>query len=490
MKTFIKHITVVVLSVLVFSGCNKWLDVKPTDQITQERLFSEGIGFRNALNGIYQYIAEGNLYGRNLSWGLNSALAQDYIGNDISQEYQNAATTFVQTDPTVLAIGTNIWGNAYKAIANSNKLINEIKTKDTGMFQFGNVEKKLILGEAIALRAMLHFELVRLFAPSPAQDLSGQYIPYVDKYPSYYTAPSPTSTVLQNIQKDLEEAKVLVAENDTILNRASLSTKLNSRLVGSNVAEERFFSFRMMRLNHVAIAGLLAKVALYAGDVEKALSEAAYVYTYGPSGTKKWWEFTSSTNAAGVNIYTKFADDVLFGSFNTDLVADITAYKGTTVRYRINKQVSAWFPAAERDYRLNLLIPDAVVSTDLVSQKWIATNSTGTFRSQQNTFVPVLRLSEIYYIYSEALYRKGLTADALGILNQVRVARGKINTFTDQSETGFYNELLNEYRREFLTEGQTIFAYKRLGRDMQISSQLIPMDERFTFKIPEGEVIN
>ncbi len=170
MKTFIKHIAVI-LSVLVFSGCNKWLDVKPTDQITQERLFSEGIGFRNALNGIYQYIAEGNLYGRNLTWGLNSALAQDYIGNDISQEYQNAATTFVQTDPTVLAIGTNIWGNAYKAIANSNKLITEIKNKDTGLFQFGNVEKKLILGEAIALRAMLHFELVRLFAPSPAQDL-------------------------------------------------------------------------------------------------------------------------------------------------------------------------------------------------------------------------------------------------------------------------------------------------------------------------------
>ncbi len=73
----------------------------------------------------------------------------------------------------------------------------------------------------------------------------------------------------------------------------------------------------------------------------------------------------------------------------------------------------------------------------------------GTYGSQQNTFAPVLRLSEIYYIYSEALYRKGLTADALSILNQVRVARGKINTFTDQSEAGFYNELLNEYRREF-----------------------------------------
>jgi hypothetical protein len=295
--------------------------------------------------------------------------------------------------------------------------------------------------------------------------------------------------VLQNIQKDLEEAKNLVAENDTILNRTALSTKLTTRLVGSNVAEERFFSFRMMRLNHVAIAGLLAKVALYAGDVEKALSEASYVYSYGPSGTRKWWEFTSSTNAAGVNIYTKFADDVLFGSFNTDLVADITAYKGTTVRYRINKQVSAWFPSTERDYRLNLLIPDAVVSTDLVSQKWIATSSTGQFRSQQNTFVPVLRLSELYYIYSEALYRKGLTADALTILNQVRVARGKINTFTDQSEAGFYNELLNEYRREFLTEGQTLFAFKRLGRDMQIGTKLIPMDTRFTFKIPEGEVI-
>lgn len=478
------------LCVLLCTACNKWLDVKPSDQVIDEVLFKEGTGFRNALNGIYQYISEGNLYGRNLSWGLNSALAQDYLGTDISTEYQYAATTFDHSQQAVLDLGTNIWSNAYRAIANSNKLIVEIEAKDTSIFRYGKTERDLILGEAKAIRGLLHFELLRLFAPAPRVDQGGRYIPYVNTYPSYYNAPLPTSAVLEAIEKDLLEAKELVVANDTILNRSKFSGKLPSRLSGDNSEEARFFSFRMMRLNHAAISGMLAKVYLYAENTLKAEEEAAYLYTtFGPHSTKKWWEFTTSTNATGVNKYIKFADDVLLASYNTDLVADILAYKGTATRYRLNKALSSWFPTGERDYRVNLHMQDAVVSTDFVSEKWVPSASTGQYRPQQNTMAPILRFSEVYYIYSEALFRNGKAAEALTVLNQVRLARGKLNSITSTEETTFYNELLNEYRREFLTEGQTIFAFKRLGRDMQVGTQLIPMDKRFVFKIPDGELI-
>ncbi|MBL1409183.1 RagB/SusD family nutrient uptake outer membrane protein [Sphingobacterium faecale] len=482
----------IILCIALFSNCSKWLDVKPSDQLTDAALFSEGTGFRNALNGIYQYISEGDLYGRNLSWGLNSALAQDYIGTDISSEYRLAATTFNHNEQAVINIGTNIWGNAYRAIANSNKLIKEIEKKDTSIFRFGKTERDLILGEALALRGVLHFEILRLFATSPSTNSTNNAIPYVDTYPAYFTAPKPMEEVFRLIEKDLKQAKELVATNDTILNRSSLSGKLSSRLSGNNEDERRFFSFRMMRLNHVAISGYLSRVYLYSGKLEEAEQEAGYVYKeFGPHGTKRWFEFTTSTNATGVNKYIKFADDVLFASYNTDLVRNIQEYKDkeSTIRYRINKEVSSWFPANERDYRSNLLKQDAVVSTDFISEKWTASSSTGQFRPQQNTMVPILRLSEVYYIYSEALFKNGKVNEALAILNQIRLARGRMTTYSETDEGAFYTELINEYRREFLTEGQTIFAHKRLNRPIQLGSQTIPIDSRFTLAIPDGELI-
>ena len=51
--------------VLFFSlvSCNEWLNVSPEDQIGEKDLFSNGEGFRNALNGIYKSMAEYELYG-------------------------------------------------------------------------------------------------------------------------------------------------------------------------------------------------------------------------------------------------------------------------------------------------------------------------------------------------------------------------------------------------------------------------------------------
>ena len=41
----------------------------------------------------------------------------------------------------------------------------------------------MIWGEALALRALFHFDIMRLFAPSMETDDGKKYIPYVDSYP-------------------------------------------------------------------------------------------------------------------------------------------------------------------------------------------------------------------------------------------------------------------------------------------------------------------
>lgn len=483
MKRIIKFILPVLFGCVLFSGCNKWLDVQPSDQISDQNLFADPIGFRNALNGIYQQASGKNLYGRELTWGLASTLGQDYTSTTIPTEYQQAALNNF-THSSVLPVSSAIWSTAYNTIANCNKLIAETALKDPSFFPLKATEKDLILGEALAMRALLHFELLRLFAPAPLSDRTGRYMPYQVSYPSKFSAPLPTTEIINNVVADLSKAQSLVANNDTLVNRAAMSNKLTSMLTGGGAPNGGvFFNFRMNRLNFVAIHALLARVYLYNSDRINAKKEAEYVYkNYSPTGKNKWWAFTTEANSKGINLYPKLADDIIMAFYDPNLITSIKDYKKTSFTFAL-AETGSLFPATERDYRLNIINPD------LVSSKWLESTSIVTVATRQNLIMPAIRFSEIYYIYSECLFEDGQTEDALRVLNEVRLGRGKTTTFSDNSREGFYNELFKEYRKDFIAEGQTVFAHKRLNRNMLIGTKVIEMNGKFVLPLPEGETI-
>lgn len=483
MKRITNLIFPVLASLVLLSGCNKWLDVQPTDQISDKNLFADATGFRNALNGVYQQASTQNLYGKQFSWGLNSTIGQDYTPTTIPQEYQQAALSNF-SHPSLTATVSSIWASAYTAIANCNKIISEIENKEPDFFPLKDTEKGLILGEALALRAMLHFELLRLYAPAPINDRVKRFMPYQTIYPTKFSAPLTTPEVIKNVIEDLSKAQGMVAKNDTLVNRAAMSNKLASLLSGNAAPNGGiFFNFRMNRLNFVAIHALMARVYLYDGDRINAKKEAEYVYkNYGPSGKNKWWSFTTESNSKGINLYPKLADDILMAFYDPNLIANIRQAKGTSNTYSL-AETGSYFITTERDYRLNLINPDQI------SSKWLESTSTVATATQQNLIIPALRLSEVYYIYSECLFEEGNTTDALKILNEIRQARGKTNVFSDASREGFYNELFKEYRREFFTEGQTIFAHKRLNRSIVIGQKTVEVTGKFILPLPEGENI-
>ncbi|RFS21700.1 RagB/SusD family nutrient uptake outer membrane protein [Chitinophaga silvatica] len=478
MKKHVLNISVALLSILLVS-CNKWLEVQPQDRISEETLFSTPSGFRTALNGIYQQLAQAKLYGRELTWGMLSSMSQDYNTSKVTLEYK-AATNSDFKDPNTLTPITNIWSNAYTAIANCNKLLNELDKKDEKFFLAGKSERDLIKGEAIAIRALLHLDMVRIFCVSPAKNNQDVVVPYQDTYPAHTATAMPTTEIMKKITADLKKAQELVATNDTINNIGSLSNGLSTLISGGGGSGGIFFGFRMNRLNYVAIHGLLARAYLYIGDMPNAKAEAEYVYKqFGPAG-KKWWTFTPEYLTNTSSRYPKMANDIILAFYDPALIKNITSYTNASYNFQLN-DVTSVFPGTERDYRRNLVSPDNT------SYKWLEATMQAELVPQQNTIMPVLRMSEIYLIYSECLFREGNSTDALKILNALRNARGKSSSFTDNSDSGFYSELLMEYRREFLAEGQTIFAHKRLNKAMQIGTKRVEVDGRFTPPLPEGE---
>ena len=480
-----RYIGILFLAIIGFTSCNKWLEIDPKDQVVDENLFEDYRGFRNALNGIYTSLATSELYGRELSWGLASVLGQDYMAGEGDYTYQ-AAQRYNYEYASLKSRLATMWSTAYNIIANCNKLIEETEKQDASFFLYGEEEKGIILGEALAVRALLHFDLCRLFAPAPALNDKTGYMPYRMNYSVEIASKWSADQVLQQVAKDLLRAKDLVAPNDTILNRNMLLNTSTVRLNGSGAVGGTFFGYRGVRLNYVAINGLLARVYMYAGDYTNAKHYAEYVYNkYAPDeddNTSERWGFStvSETTAKG-----KFSSDMLFGLSNKNLVTDIANLVATFGRpLYLNGIKSSLENKDQDDYRWKLIYSDGGNEKCV---KWDGTGVAGEDLSDRDySIIPVIRLSEIFYILTECYVKDGNATGAAEILNEVRKHRGESREIAAVSND-VLEDLHGEIRKEYMTEGQTFFFYKRLNQPIRVGIGVIPVGDKFVIPTPDSE---
>ena len=97
----------------------------------------------------------------------------------------------------------------YNVIANANNLIQSIEKENPGKFEGGEMEQRMILGEAYGCRALMHFDLCRLFAPAPVEQETGDYLPYVTDYPNIQPQAISVDKFLENVVSDIKKAREL-----------------------------------------------------------------------------------------------------------------------------------------------------------------------------------------------------------------------------------------------------------------------------------------
>ena len=145
-------------------SCESWLQVKSEDRIMEDNLYNNPEGFMTALNGIYIDLMNRSLYGQSLIQPFD-IMAQCYNCRQDEHVYRGLATY----DPGARqsAASSGIWRRAYFLLANINTLLEHCES-DRGVLndQYYHVIK----GEALALRAMLHFELFRIYGPIYSED--------------------------------------------------------------------------------------------------------------------------------------------------------------------------------------------------------------------------------------------------------------------------------------------------------------------------------
>ena len=233
-------------------SCDKWLAVKPYDKISQDELLSTEDGFIKFLNGIYVELNRDMLYGAALSVEMVEIMGGAYvIGTDKSVwgNYSDLASYEYGTQYWRARLNET-WNKAYSLILNCNLLLENMETTPVS---FTGNNYKTIKGEALALRAMLHFDMLRLFGPVYSRNPEHPAIPYYKKYTLTPNEIMTASEVAAEITRDLLEARILLADDPVRSEGTMMETGVD--------VTSTFMAYRSLRLNYFAVSALLVPLS-------------------------------------------------------------------------------------------------------------------------------------------------------------------------------------------------------------------------------------
>lgn len=492
----INKIIYIIIVILSFSSCSKWLTIDPSDQVSEKELYSTADGFYNQLNGVYKNMATEELWGRELSYGLIDVIAQYYNFENAGIEHSTweHASKYdykMMRLPNMIEL---IWEKTYNMIANINSIIKHTEAVGPEMFPLGGEsDRNALLGESYALRGFLHFEMLRLFAPAPIMGKTGKYIPYVKEFPNHIPIKDTNEEILKNIIADLELGHEYTKKLDPLFPERVSEVDQRLQLQGS--PKDRFLEYRGYRLHYWAIKAVLARVYHYMGDTENAMKYSKELIDLHVD--EDWFEFTSEYQISSTSrLNLKMYDDVIFALYNNKVTDYEEDYFGDS-RYLSLYDYNGIFrdgtdkEGVYEDYRAEYQWTDNG-DGDFLPRKILKIESTAHHTDYCNKMIPMIRLSEMMYIYMESIYDSNPT-EAVKLLNDLRYKRGirKDVLEATNSKITFVDMVLNDFRREMYGEGQLFFFYKRLNLKIHTKGvETVTLDgEKYWFPLPDSENI-
>ncbi len=468
----------------LLASCSGWLEVKPYDKISEDELLRSEEGYQKMLNGIYIDLNADALYGKSLSVEMIEMMGGAYtIGSDNSVwgNYKDLSSYQYTTEYWRDRMDQT-WNKAYALILNCNKIL---ETIDDNKALFSDANYYVIKGEAQALRAMLHFDMLRLFGPVYSKDSDKTAIPYYIKVGNTPEELLTAKEVAEKVVSDLEEARVLLA-NDPVRTEGTMMS-------GTQDGTSNFMRYRALRLNYYAVEALLARAYLYMGDKTNAFKYSTDVIRAVDSGI---FPFVDKSLVVGspADPDRIFSSEVIFALSNTS--------RGNLFKnYYDPSRLPNYVFRMDNNLMNNLIYGGATTTGGYQDDYryragWIATGSNRYFYkysdmvatgSIQNTMVPMIRMGEMFLIAAES--QSDNLASGTQYVNALRRNRGVANLQTLTPDLLKY-----EYIRELYGEGQLFYLYKRLNCDIITSSSSSKntkaSDLVFVVPLPDSETEN
>lgn len=432
-----------VLSILLISqclACEEKLNVEPAQSISKEVALGSENNIKAVLNGAYDVLGSNSLYGGGLLF-CSELLGGD--GEIFWAGFANSESEIFRKEINVVNFrARNIWQLAYRSIHIVNQVLGALD-------QIVSPHKNTIEGEALFIRGVLYFELVRLYG---AHYQSGQEnkqlgVPLLLENSSNITEKDfvPRATVqaiyLQLVQ-DLERAESLLpAANGW---RAS------------GLASAAILSRVHLQMGEFALARDAAHRVINA-NVHQLEAEYASIFNRDNNSTEDIFAI-QNTVQDGTNSMNQLFSTAIFGG--GDGYIEILK-KGHLDLYEAQDERKALF-----------FFQATGVDTSWYSGKW----------NHRFGNIGIVRLAEMHLTRAECNQRlnTNIGASPLADYNLIHTRAGLTSR-----ETVTLADILLERRLELAHEGQKIHEIKRL--QLQLGDRPYT-DLNLVFPIPEREI--
>ncbi|WP_421918573.1 RagB/SusD family nutrient uptake outer membrane protein [Marinifilum sp.] len=467
-----KFIYILILG-LSFTACSDWLDVKPETEVDLVDQVSTPRGLVEMLNGVYVKMVSPELYGHHLVYGAIADLAQNYYTRQDWNQRPFIHYTYESTQGKT--IKDNIWHGMYNAIANTNAIIDNI---DAIKEKMPTEDYNLIKGEAYAIRAYLHFDLIRLFGDAYEDAGESPQIPYANKFDRVRFKHLSAEKVYTYILDDISEAEKLLVESDPV--------------VTGSAYDGDFFELedRLRHLNYYAVIALKARVHLTMGDTQTASNLAQQVideYTWN-------WTVVEDLTHYEVQLGKKtlFEPELVCALNVNKLNTYYNSYFGDEEEVSYNAGIadvefsSSLFEASgfgANDWRYLYLWHKNEQGYFNVPSKYdqISTKAGVNVREPKIQSVPLVRITEMMLIVAEHELKDNY-AEAISIIQTIQDKRDYQIADPDLLTVSDAGTMLEkEFRKETYIEGQLFYRYKRLGLE-----SIPAMNDVGTITLPEG----
>lgn len=416
MKRYIVKVICSLLIIALISGCNDLLENDiPENQIRSEDAIRSAADMQKLLNAAYDMLAT-SLNGNAQRFAELLADNVTIIGNSgfLVQVY-NRSSDFFNSD-----VG-GFYGDPYEAIVRANSALENLDK-----ITLTEQERNRVEGEAKFIRAVAHFELVRLFAQPFGFTPDNSHLGIVLKTSSKIE-PRTRSTVKQiydQVIADLSDAEALLPAANSVY------------------------------ATHHAATAYLARVYFQMNDFTNAAAKADQVlggspFVFPPDVNNRYGKQISS-EAVFATLSTSVDDNQ--GSLFKDSYRSVNA---TAPTLRVSDEYYTLLTSNAGDKRAAWV---AIKDYNSVENAKVFTKFDSDYMS-----VAQLSLTELMLISAESHGELGTQLPlAEGYLNQVK-GRAGVPLLSGASAQTIILEARKERRLEFAGEGHRLHDLKRLG---------------------------
>lgn len=461
-----KYIYIILLGVTLLSSCKGFLDVEPGNSAPAETSITTANDAAVVINGLMRKMASSDYYGRNF------IMYGDAKGGDFAIRSQGRGLDGLYTFNHSASSGAygGYWSQMYHCLLQVNNLLFNIKKiEDAGK---GSAALNEYEGQALTARAIIYFDLVRLYGKPYNMDKSANGVPIVLEPIAYDAKPTRSSVeqVYIQIMKDLTDAAPLLSKN-----------KVNGFI------------------NYYANMAMQARANLYMNNYSAALTAAETIIS---SGKYKLYKITPDPldKEGWISSWsTEFGTESIFEIGVNVQEADLgTASLGYyLLRNGKVKSAMGWFMAS--DYFLARINQDStdirkgIMDYDEASVikkapekstyrygsclKYAGVDLKGDKGYKGDPFsatnIKVIRLSEVYLIAAEAALNL-TTPDktkAASYLNSIRKRAPKLDPATETTVT--MDMIADERSKELFAEGHRFFDMMRWNKSIEYNDDFI-----------------